>query len=408
MTETKPLGATLAQTGTLLAGRYRLTGRVARGGMADVFAAQDEVLGRVVAAKVFRFDSPVADEQRRIEGEARTLASLRHPGLVMVFDAGLVHEADGEATPFLIMELIAGPTLRQRLVEGPMTADQVAQLGEELASALAYVHGQGIVHRDVKPANILLDTPSNSMASFATKLTDFGIAVVLDATRFTMQGLTVGTANYLSPEQALSGSASGASDVYSLGLVLIEALTGELAFPGVGVEAALSRLHRDPEIPQHLGPEWANLLGAMTRREPDERPEAEAVAGQLRDLRVSGSMVAAVSSGDFATSLLAQPESAETAEDAEAGSASVRALGPRAFGHRAVGLRAIGLKGVRPRSKVLRYGVVVGFVCVLAAALIALGSNHGAQAHQPVPAPTYPTVSGSIGTDLQRLQRAVG
>jgi serine/threonine protein kinase len=276
--------------------------------MADVFAADDEVLRRRVAVKLFRFDTPAGDDQRRAEAEIRTLAGLRHPGLVTVFDAGSVSDG-GDPTPFIVMELISGPTLAQRIAGGPLPPEQVRRLGMELAATLAYVHSQGIVHRDIKPANVLLDTPAGASAAgpadpdgatavvpgvaaaagldghgVVTKLTDFGIAVLLDSTRLTTVGMTVGTANYLSPEQATTGHVTPASDIYSLGLVLLECLTGELAYPGTGVAAAAARVHRQPELPAWLTPAWRRLLASMTAYSPAERPSAAEVNQQLAAL----------------------------------------------------------------------------------------------------------------------------
>jgi serine/threonine protein kinase len=235
----------VGQPGSVLANRYRLGRRIGRGGMADVFEATDELLGRSVAIKMFRVDAS-PDDRRRIELEMRTLAALRHPGLVTVFDAGAVVGGADASTPFLVMELITGPSLARVLEDGPVDAEQTARIGEELAKTLAYVHNSNVVHRDVKPANVLLDTHDASAAPFAAKLADFGISRVMDGARLTTHSTTVGTANYLSPEQARGHPIGPASDVYSLGLVLCECLTGELVYPGTGVDAAIARLHTPP------------------------------------------------------------------------------------------------------------------------------------------------------------------
>jgi serine/threonine protein kinase len=263
-------------TGAVLGGRYALGDLLGRGGMAEVYRARDTVLDREVAVKVFRHvESSGPDSEARRTSEVHLLASLSHPGLVTVFDAGSGSDSPGDAFAYLVMEYVEGTTLRNRLDSGPLPPVEAARIGERLATALAYVHERGIVHRDVKPANILLTTDGTP------KLTDFGVARLLDSTRLTIEGTTLGTPNYLSPEQVIGSAVSGVSDVYALGLVLLECLTGEVAFRGQGVEAAVVRLHRAPTVPEQFGPEWADLLYRMTDRDPAARPDAAAVAATL-------------------------------------------------------------------------------------------------------------------------------
>ncbi|MDP9115953.1 MAG: serine/threonine protein kinase [Actinomycetota bacterium] len=368
-------------TAGTLHGRYRLGDRIGRGGMADVFAAEDEVLHRSVAVKLFRFDTDTGDDQRRVNAEIRTLAGLRHPGLVMVFDAGSTPDPGGRAVPFLVMELISGPTLRQRIAQGVVPPGEVAALGAELAEALAYVHRQAIVHRDIKPANILLDPDPASPARFTAKLADFGIARLVDSTRLTMNGTTVGTANYLSPEQARSGEVSCASDIYSLGLVLIECLTGNQAYPGGGIDAALARLHRPPNIPEAHGAAWAELLAAMTVTDPARRPSALECAASLRAL-------ASVPDTGRIRLLPASPTASLAQLD---GAGATRRLRVRSAS--------------ATWARTHRWVLIAAVLVVIAASVLVVTSGDG---HPPAPAPAYPSISGQLGSDLHKLEVSVG
>lgn len=280
----------------LLGGRYKAGELLGSGGGATVYRAVDEALGREVAVKLFAPATEDDDRYRRQHTEKLLLAKLNHPGLVTLLDAGLYQDALGATTSYLVMELVEGEDLRRRLARGPLPGPDVAQIGADLADALTYIHEQGVIHRDIKPANILL-SGGESDTRHHPKLTDFGVARMLDATVSTTHGATIGTANYLSPEQALGEEITPATDVYSLALVLVECLTGEQAFPGPLVEAAVARLLRDPDVPESLGPEWGTLLHAMTARVPTDRPSAHDVAVTLRSWTEP---VAALGAGDVA------------------------------------------------------------------------------------------------------------
>ncbi|MET9800156.1 serine/threonine-protein kinase [Streptomyces sp. NPDC006368] len=255
----------LRLTAHVVAGRYRLDDLLGRGGAADVYEGLDLRLRRPVAVKVFRPEGE-AQAEERFTDEGRLLAQLQHPGLVTVYDSG---QEDGR--PYLVMQLIKGTTLRRRIAVAPMTPVEVCRIGSALASALAHVHAAGVVHRDVKPSNILLDETG------APHLTDFGISRLLDTTTHTATGTLVGTAAYMAPEQVLGKGAGPAADIYSLGLVLLEALKGELEYGGgAPLEAAIARLHRPPVIPSDLPGDLVELLEAMTDPDENNRPDAHA------------------------------------------------------------------------------------------------------------------------------------
>ena len=259
----------------LLGDRYEVVELLASGGMADVYVALDTQLDRQVAVKVLR---DVA-ETDRFQAEARTLARLSHPSLVRVLDVG-----DVEGRPYLVLELVLGTSLAECCRGMTLPSVRVAEIGSHLAAALAYVHETGWLHRDVKPANILLGDDGRVL------LADFGIARLVEGhAEMTQTGQTLGTAAYLAPEQVEGQPLTPAADVYSLGLVLLEALTGERAYPGSPTEAALARLHRPPEIPVTVGSGWGELLSSMTAREPGDRPSTVEVQARLDRLaRPSG------------------------------------------------------------------------------------------------------------------------
>ncbi len=282
-----PDGPITGDSDALVAGRYRLGTLIGRGATASVYRAQDERLGRDVALKLFAPLLGGPDELARHENEMRLLATFNHPSLVTLFDAGTDHRDPDHARTFLTMELIHGPDLHARLRSRALATQDVAHIGADLASALEYVHGRGIIHRDIKPANVLLADASAGSA-IRPKLTDFGIARIIEGTRLTATGTMVGTAAYLSPEQATGSALGPASDIYSLGLLLLECLTGKLEYPGTSVESAVARLHRPPRVPEALGTRWVDLLTAMTSTEPSARPGALEVEQALRSAVSSG------------------------------------------------------------------------------------------------------------------------
>jgi serine/threonine protein kinase len=264
-------------SGSVVADRYRLAEPLGQGAMANVYRAVDERLDRPVAVKLFH-PGPDTGVRARFAAEAQALGRLSGPGLIGIYDAGV--EGD---RPYLVMQLIDGESLRDRLLNGPLTSDEVVTLGTRLSLALAHVHRNGIVHRDIKPSNIVLD--GNGLPHLA----DFGIALLLDAARMTGSNEIMGTAAYLAPEQILGAEVGAAADVYSLGLVLLECLTGELEYPGGSkVESALARLHRRPRMPDGIAPVLAQLLTAMTSLAPEDRPAARECAAWFVAVREHG------------------------------------------------------------------------------------------------------------------------
>jgi hypothetical protein len=346
----------------VLDGRYILGDLLGSGGMAQVFRARDAVLDRAVAVKVFHQGCALPDADVRRGGEVRLLAGLSHPGLVMVFDAG--RDTSNPLSPFayLVMELVDGTTLARELDGGPLEPQRTATIGAQLASALAYVHERGVVHRDIKPANVLMGGGGSHVA----KLTDFGVARLVDSTRLTVHGTTLGTANYLSPEQTTGGDVGPASDVYSLALVLLECLTGQVAFPGYGVEAALARLHRAPTIPAQLDPAWRELLAAMTASAAADRPAAGEVAARLSALTTPGIDSAA------ATTITSLPVAADAA----------------------------------PRRRRRVVWLAAALVAAITTATIAVMSNSGTAtpAAAAVDTASYPHAAGKLGHDLRTLE----
>ncbi|MDA3805038.1 serine/threonine-protein kinase [Clavibacter sp. CT19] len=405
--------------GALLGGRYRISGLLGRGGMATVHRAVDETLGREVAVKVFATDSADPNEVERQEGEVRMLAGLSHPGLVTLFDVGDDVVGD-RALAFIVMEIVDGTTLADRMKEGALPGPEVARIGGILADALGYIHRRGVVHRDVKPANVLLARPEADDEPAAAKLTDFGIARLVDGTRLTSTGSIVGTVSYLSPEQALGQEVGAATDVYALGLVLLECLTGRRTFPGTAAESTMARVVRDPEIPARLGPSWVDLIGRMTRRDPATRPTAREVAAELRTGRAPASAVddptatstrvmpgataAAAGLGAGATQAGADARTERFGASADADARTERFAPPLAdrVDPTGTGLRAADRDPAKRRgTRALSIAVVSALIA--AAAVVGVVTITSFQDRDT----SYPSVPGPLGASLEELQKSV-
>ena len=272
----------------LLSGRYRLGGLIGVGGMSDVYSASDTLLGREVAVKMMRADL-ARDESflERFRREAKNAAFLNHPVIVSVFDTGETEGPMG-TVPYIVMELVQGETLRDIVRrEGPMDPRRAASILADVCDALDFSHRQGIIHRDVKPANIMLTNTG------AVKVMDFGIARALgDSTTMTQTAAVIGTAQYLSPEQARGKPADARSDIYSVGCVLFEALTGQPPFTGeTPLSVAYQHVQDDPPLPSELVKGLSDeegtaldavLLTAMAK-DPAERYDTAAdLAEELR------------------------------------------------------------------------------------------------------------------------------
>lgn len=250
-------------------GRFLVHELLGRGATATVFRGTDVLTGRTVAIKVA--EGPEDKDASRIHDEARVLAALGHPGVVRFVAAGTVPGGDRWAgRPFLVEEFVSGGSLSERIRGGVCPPEVVAGWAADALAGLDHVHARGLVHRDIKPANILLSELRRS----SVRLADFGIAVT--AGTAPEPGMSSGTVHYMSPEQAREEPLHGSTDIYALGLVLLECLTGEKAYPGTPVESLVARTLRGPVVPAGLGAGWVKLLTAMTAMDPAARPTASA------------------------------------------------------------------------------------------------------------------------------------
>ncbi|WP_307871381.1 serine/threonine-protein kinase [Micromonospora sp. M61] len=267
--------------GRLLARRYRLLDQIGAGGMSVIWRARDEVLDRLVALKVLA-PSLAADARFRgmVREEARAAAQLVHPHLTSVHDYGETVDPDGSITSFVVMELLSGEELELRLTEGPLPWAEAIEVGAQVAEALAAAHRLGIVHRDVTPANVM-------MTATGVKVLDFGIATRIGAPDEDEDGETFGTPAYVAPERLDGAPAQPSTDVYSLGVLLHEALTGRVPYPADTWEQLSAALADGPpptlaDLPD-LPPPVARICLRSLARNPADRPTARQVAAVLRD-----------------------------------------------------------------------------------------------------------------------------
>src|SRR3954466_685184 len=251
---------------TLFDGRYRIVRKIGAGGMADVYLAEDQELGRRVAIKILN-GRHANDAQfiERFRREAKNAAALNHPNIVSIYDRG-----EAEDTYYIAMEFLDGRTLKELIVSrGAAPINVAIEYARQILSALRFAHRHGIVHRDIKPHNVLVD------AEGRVKVTDFGIARA-GTSQMTETGSIVGTAQYLSPEQARGGEIDQRSDLYSLGIVLYELVTGKTPFEGdTPVEIAMKHLSATPQKPSELRsdipPELDMVIMRALAKDPDER-----------------------------------------------------------------------------------------------------------------------------------------
>jgi eukaryotic-like serine/threonine-protein kinase len=276
----------MLQPDTLLNDRYRLVALIGEGGMAAVYRAVDTRLGRDVAVKVlhpeYARDQPFV---QRFQQEAEFAASLgAHPNIVAIYDIG-----QDDALHYIVMELVEGRDLKDVIRErAPLEVAEAFGIARQVASALAFAHQRGLVHRDVKPQNIMVTDAGNA------KVTDFGIARSLSASQLTRTGMVIGTAHYFAPEQAQGKPAAPSSDIYSLGVVLYEMLTAHLPFEAdTPIGVAMQHLHSDPPPPWDYNPALSTRAGAVALRALEKDPErryrdATEFASALADVAVTG------------------------------------------------------------------------------------------------------------------------
>ncbi len=391
MTEPSPPGQEQAAA-RVFNDRYELVRHVARGGMAQVYLAKDLLLNRPVALKVL-FPELSVDRSfvERFRREAQAAANLSHPNIVSIYDWG-----EGEHTYFIVMEYVNGRTLAQLLRQGPLDADHAAALAADVAAALSFAHAHGVIHRDIKPANVLIDK------SGQVKVTDFGIARAVGAKEgLTQTGTVMGTATYFSPEQAQGYPVDARTDVYSLGVVLYEMVTGRPPFSGdnplaiaykhVREEAVLpSQVNR--AVPQSLE---AIIMQAMAKDPADRYQSADELRADLtRYVRGSGVLAQPVRRGAAATPTVVQDAYGGTRVMPVGAPTGVGRSGGPAAAYRPAGsggpLGPPELATTRRRSGAY-VGVLVAMLAVLGVLLFLLGKQLGVFGNTAATQVTIPT-----------------
>jgi serine/threonine-protein kinase len=354
------------QAGRVLGGRYELIREIARGGMAIVWEAKDALLDRHVALKLLT--PQLGDDLEfleRFRREARAAAKLSHPNIVPIFDVG----EDAEThTPFIVMELVEGGNLKDRIrAAAPLSNDEVRSIGVALASTLEYAHRRGIIHRDVKPQNVLLGDDGRP------RLTDFGIAQAMSSTGLTRTGAVMGSVHYLAPELVRGRQALPQSDVYALGAVLYEMATGRVPFEGeTDLAIAVAHVEETPAAPRalnaHLAPDLERSILRALAKSPEQRfLSATELASELRDgiseaPRGTGSAPGRTEAVTQRMSTVAAPPRRQRPPEPVAAGAAAGA-GPTAR------------RTARPRQKRGTGGGLLVLLLSMAAVLVALGAG---------------------------------
>ena len=346
--------------------------------MSKVYLGTDEVLGRPVAIKVLKSEFMDSDIGARFRREGRTAARLSHPNIVQVYDAG-EDDLDGQSISYIVMEHVSGGDLRHLIEErGTLSADEMSTLNG-VAAGLAHAHDRGVIHRDVKPPNILLNEKGQP------KLTDFGIARALDATQATRTGTYMGTARYSSPEQLQGKEVTPKSDIYSLGATLYEAATGNPLFSGTPIEVASQHISKPPTPPGELAPvdeDLEALILACLSKDPEDRPTATRVRSRLAE---------AASYAPYAE--IPQTSTATTTKPTIV--QNTAPSGPELAGNGTTGRQSV------PRRALLLVALAAVLVLLGGVGAFALLGNGDQQAQLPTGTTQEPSVESATGDPVQ-------